>query len=316
MKRKILFFMKYKLSVILNAYNEEVDLPECIASLKKMSIKPFEILVVDNGSKDRTAELAKKAGAKVFTIKPRSRGLARDFGWKQAKGNIVAYLDSDMIVNKDWAKEILKKFDEGADGVIDRIHVWKPDNAYTKSLDAFYSFRIDNNYKPFLAWAYKTSVLTKVGGFKDVWLEDGELGKRVLKAGYKILLAEKAIRYHKGPPRTFWNTVKRNYFFGKHDAKSIYKNHPESLPRKRLGLFSLFWLSELVAIILGVWNLSFLLWLPTSFILLYLALFGKFLFINGAIGKVSIRNCILISLASLIRALIWPLGIIKGMLEK
>jgi glycosyltransferase involved in cell wall biosynthesis len=308
--------MKYKLSVILNAYNEEVDLPECIASLKKMSIKPFEILVVDNGSKDRTAEVAKKAGAKVFTIKPRSRGLARDFGWKQAKGNIVAYLDSDMIVNKDWAKEILKKFDEGADGVIDRIHVWKPDNFYTRSLDAFYSFRIDNNYKPFLAWAYKTNVLTKVGGFKDVWLEDGELGKRVLKAGYKILLAEKAIRYHKGPPRTFWSTIKRNYFFGKHDAKSIYKNHPESLPRKRLGLFGLFWLSELVAIILGIWNLSFLWWLPTSFILLYLVLFFKFLFGNGAIGKVSIWNCALISLASLIRALIWPLGIIKGMKEK
>ncbi len=307
--------MKYKLSVILNAYNEERDLPDCIESLKKMSVKPFEILVVDNGSTDKTAKVAKKAGAKVHTIKPRSRGLARDYGWRKARGDVVAYLDSDMVVNKDWAKEILKKFDEGADGVIDRIHVWKPDNAYTKSLDAFYSFRFENNYEPFLAWAYKKSVLEKVGGFKDVWLEDGELGKRVLKAGYKILLADKAIRYHKGPPRTFWSTVKRNYFFGKHDAKSIYKNHPESYPKKRMAFYYLFWLSEIVAVMGTLVNPLIGFWIPASFFLLYLVLIIKFLFINKAIGKVSFWNCLLIGLASWIRALIWPFGIIIGMIK-
>ncbi|MFA6269268.1 MAG: glycosyltransferase family 2 protein [archaeon] len=302
----------HNLSVILNAYNEEKDLPDCIASLKQQSVKPLEIIVIDNGSKDRTAFVAKRAGAKVFTITPRSRGLARDFGWRHAKGDIVAYLDSDMVVNKDWTKEILKKFDNGADGVIDRIHVYNPNNFYTQSLDAFYSFRIENNYEPFLAWAYKKELLKKVGGFKDTWIEDGELGKRFLKSGYKIVLADKAIRYHKGPPRTFSDTIKRNYFFGKNEAKSIYKSHPGTLPIKRIIAYSLFMLSELIAIVCAIINPITLLWIPLSLALLYLALLFKFVFIQKAFGKVSAQNCLLIGLASWIRAIIWPAGIIRG----
>ncbi len=304
--------MAWKISVILNAYNEEKDLPDCIKSLKNQSVKPFEIIVIDNGSKDKTVEVSKKAGAKVYTIKPRSRGLARDYGWRKAKGNIVAYLDSDMIINKDWVKEILKKFDEGADGVIDRIHVWKPNNAFTESLDAFYSFRIENNYEPFLAWAYKKDLLEKVGGFKDIWIEDGELGKRFLKAGYKIKLAEKAIRYHKGPPREFRNMLKRNYFFGKNEAIGIYKNHPEALPKIRIVTYSSFIISWILALFFALYSLWALVWLPLSILLLYIALLVKFLFLQKAIGKVSLKNCLFITLSSTIRALIWPAGIIRG----
>ena len=309
--------MKYTISVILNAYNEEKDLPECIASLKKQSVRPLEIIVVDNGSTDNTVKIAKKAGAKVFTIKPVSRGRARDFGWKHARGDIVAYLDSDMIVNKDWTKEILKKFDAGADGVIDRIRVWQPDNAFTKSLEAFYTFRIENNYEPFLAWAYKKELLKKIGGFKDIWIEDGELGKRFLKAGYTILLAEKAIRYHKGPPRSFKGMFKRNYFFGKNEAIGIYKNHPESLPTKRIIVYLGFMFAELAAIILGfTFNPLFFAWLPLSIIVMYLGLHVKFLFVQKAFGKVSFTDSFFITVSTVIRALVWPAGIIVGMLSK
>jgi glycosyltransferase involved in cell wall biosynthesis len=300
--------------MIVNAYNEEKNLPSCIASLKDQSVKLFEIIVVDNGSTDRTAEVAKKAGAKVFSIKPRSRGLARDYGLRKAKGDIIAYLDSDMEINRDWAKEILKKFDEGANFVVDRIHVWKPDNLYTKSLDIFYTFRIDNDYKPFTAWAYRKDLLKKIGGYGDVWLEDAELAQRIFKAGYKIVLADKAIRYHKGSPRTFYDTIKRNYFFGFHDAKSVYAKYPGTLPKKRLAAYLLFMGTEVAAIISSIafWNAAFLLWIPLSILLLYFALLTKFLFINKAFGKISFANCILIGFASLIRALIWPAGIMKG----
>jgi glycosyltransferase involved in cell wall biosynthesis len=304
--------MQYKLSAIINAHNEEIDILECIRSLKFQSTKPHEIIVIDNGSNDNTAKIARKAGAKVFTIKPRSRGLARDYGWRAAKGNIVAYLDADMIVNRDWVKEILKKFDEGANGVIDRIRVWNPNNLYTISLDAFYKFRVDYNYTPFLAWAYKKELLKKVGGFKDTWIEDGELGKRFLKAGYNIVLAEKAVRYHKGPPRSFYDTIRRNYFFGKNEALSIYKNHSEAFPRKRVLLYLIFIGLEVLSLIGAFINPITLILIPFSIAALYSALLLKFLFINGAIGKVSITNSLLISLSSLIRALIWPAGIIKG----
>jgi len=304
--------MKYKVSVIINAYNEAKDLSECIRSVKAQSMKPFEIIVVDNGSKDNTAMIAKNDGAVVYTIVPRSRGLARDYGWRKAKGNIVAYLDADMIVNKDWIKEIVKKFGEGADGVIDRIKVWKPNNIFTQVQDSFYSFRFENNYVPFLAWAFKKELLKKVGGFKDTWLEDGELGARFLKAGYRIILADKAIRYHKGPPRTYKDMLNRSYFFGVNGSKSIYKNHPEMLPKKSILFYILFIASEIASILGAVINPLTLLWIPLSLLLLYLLLLLKLLFINGAFGKMSLKTCICLTVASWTRALIWPAGVIKG----
>ncbi|MFA5357634.1 MAG: glycosyltransferase family 2 protein [archaeon] len=308
--------MEPSVSAVINAYNEEETISECVLSVKNQSVKPLEIIVVDDGSTDGTAEFAERAGAKVFRINHTGRGRARNIGWKKAKGKIVAYIDADMVVNRDWIKEILKKFDAGADAVIDRIHVWKPDNAYTKSLDAFYSFRIENDYVPFSAWAYKKDLLKKIGGFKNVSIEEGELGKRFLKAGYKIVLAEKAARYHKGPPRSFFSTVKRNYLTGKNEALGIYKNHSETFPKKTVAAYIAFISTEFVSIAAAFFNPLFLIWIPVSIALLYFALVVKFVFINKAIGKVSFANCFLIGLASLIRALVWPAGIIAGYLVK
>ena len=95
-----------KISVIIPAYNEEKYLPKTIASLSHLSRKPDEIVIVDGGSTDKTAQVARDAGAKVIIVPHRGIGFARQQGLKEATGDIVAYTDADTVVPDDWLVKI------------------------------------------------------------------------------------------------------------------------------------------------------------------------------------------------------------------
>lgn len=84
-------------SVVIPAYNREATLERCIQSALDQSHKPLEILVVDDGSKDRTAELAAGFGGVVRVIQQANAGApsARNHGVREARGEWIAFLDSD-----------------------------------------------------------------------------------------------------------------------------------------------------------------------------------------------------------------------------
>jgi len=101
-----------KVSVIIPCYNEQDSLPRCLEALTSQSIKPYEVIVVDNNSTDKTAELARSFGAKV--IKEKSQGViaARNSGMNAAKGDILARIDADTAVTADWVEELLRSFSD------------------------------------------------------------------------------------------------------------------------------------------------------------------------------------------------------------
>lgn len=94
------------ISVVIPAYNEEVLLPKTLGSLKKLDRMPDEVIVVDASSTDKTAEIARKYGAKVKTVKKLTIGYSREIGLEMATGDIVAYTDADTIHPKDWLTKI------------------------------------------------------------------------------------------------------------------------------------------------------------------------------------------------------------------
>ncbi len=87
---------KAKVSIIIPAKNEEKYLPRLLESIKKQTTQPYEIIVADAGSTDRTVEVAKKYGAKV--IKGGIPQVGRNNGAKQAKTDIIVFLDADVIL--------------------------------------------------------------------------------------------------------------------------------------------------------------------------------------------------------------------------
>lgn len=103
-----------KASIIIPAYNEEKDIGECLESLKRQSYKNMEIIVVDDGSTDRTKEIVKSFN-KVRLIKGEHKGagFSRNLGAKECKGKILVFVDADMTFGGDYVEKLIKPMLEG-----------------------------------------------------------------------------------------------------------------------------------------------------------------------------------------------------------
>src|SRR3989338_1882220 len=98
------------ISVVIPAFNEEKYLPACLEALKKQTFKNYELIVVDNNSTDKTAQIAKKFGARVVKEKKQGMIPARERGFREARAEIIARTDADTVVSPDWLEVIYVTF--------------------------------------------------------------------------------------------------------------------------------------------------------------------------------------------------------------
>jgi glycosyltransferase involved in cell wall biosynthesis len=109
-------------SVVIPAYREEQRLPRTLAGWRGfLERQPFdwELLVVDDGSPDRTAEIAQAAGARVLQLPVnQGKGAAVRTGMLDATGRWIGYVDADLNVSPEHLPAALQLLDEGADVVV------------------------------------------------------------------------------------------------------------------------------------------------------------------------------------------------------
>lgn len=107
------------LSIVIPAFNEERLIEQCLQSISTSlaaNYKPgftSEIIVVDNNSTDRTAELARQAGVKVVFEPINQIGRARNAGAAQAAGDWLLFIDADSLLNPGLLSDILRLIEEG-----------------------------------------------------------------------------------------------------------------------------------------------------------------------------------------------------------
>src|ERR1035437_1050948 len=103
-----------KISLIIPAYNEEKYIGECLDYVFKNSDnKFFEIIVIDNKSTDKTGEIARKyKNVKVIYEERKGLTRARQRGFEEAQGDILAYIDADTHMPKGWAQMIISEFEK------------------------------------------------------------------------------------------------------------------------------------------------------------------------------------------------------------
>jgi peptidoglycan/xylan/chitin deacetylase (PgdA/CDA1 family) len=107
------------ISVVIPALNEEKFLPDCLESLKNQDYEgEYEIIVVDNGSTDNTANIARDFGARVvFCLGRKSVSYVRQVGADAACGDIIAQADADTVYPRDWLTRIADHFSSHPDTV-------------------------------------------------------------------------------------------------------------------------------------------------------------------------------------------------------
>lgn len=180
------------ISVIVPAYNEEKFLGATINSLWKLQRRPDEILVVDGGSTDKTAQIAEKNGAKVITIEHRGIGYARQMGLQTATSDIVAFTDADTVVPGDWLNKIESVLSDKQNvGVFGTFRVpdgWWPYRIYVNYLQPVLNqinFWFGIPMAPGQNMAFRRDVGLRVGGFPIDYkiAEDIEMVRRLMTAG-------------------------------------------------------------------------------------------------------------------------------------
>lgn len=194
-----------RVSIVIRAKNEEQWIWRCLKAIQAQTLKPYEIIVVDNQSVDSTVELAFAFGAtKVLTIGEYSPGKALNLGTDAASGEIICFLSAHCIPkDKDWLEQLVAPLEDPLVAA-----------SYGRQLPLPFSNPIDKS--DLYAVFRNESRIQKLDGFmnnansairRSVWerirfdssvtnVEDRVWGKEVIGAGMYIAYCADACVFH------------------------------------------------------------------------------------------------------------------------
>lgn len=206
-----------EVSIIVPAYNEEVNAQRTVNFLLESDYPDFEIIFVDDGSKDQTYLRVKSAfqdnpRVKVFTKTNGGKASALNFGIGQATGEILVCIDADTILKSDAVSKMIPYFtDEHVGGVAGNVRVGNTVNLLTnwQSLEYTTSQNFDRrgfdnvdaiSVIPGAIGAFRKEAVEKCGGFAtDTLAEDCDLTFRLHREGYIIRTCNEAIALTEAP---------------------------------------------------------------------------------------------------------------------
>ena len=153
-------------SVVIPTYNEQGDIAECLKSLLEQSYKPLEIIIVDDGSRDKTREIIRSfKSVKLIEGQHKGPGFSRNLGAKQAKGDILVFVDADMTFDEDYIKTLTLPIREGKSiGTEERKQIASnTNNIWSKCWGAYAKETLPNRGQIFRA--IKKDIFLERGGF-------------------------------------------------------------------------------------------------------------------------------------------------------
>lgn len=227
-----------KISIIIPCYNEEKNITRCFESIQSIDYPKelIQVILVDNGSSDKSVEIANKYTKEILIKANCTVGALRNYGANIATGDIIAFLDADCEVDSNWIKSFLPYFNGRGEkvGVVGSVPlVPQTGNLIQK---AWFSQRetglnMNATYIGSANMIILRNLFESIGRFDDKLTsgEDFELCRRIINSGYHVIIDPRIICYHYGYPETIKSFIKREIWHGQGmiaDFKDPLKSKP------------------------------------------------------------------------------------------
>lgn len=247
-----------KVSVIVPAFNEEVNAIRTVDYLLKSTYPDFEIIFVDDGSKDNTFNIVNTAfennsKVKVLTKPNSGKAAALNFGIEYASGEVLVCIDADTILPADAISRMIPFFEDSRVGsVAGNVRVGNTLNMITnwQSIEYTTSQNFDRRaydavnavlVVPGAIGAFRKTAMQEIEGFTtDTLAEDCDLTLRMLRAGYKIRTCNDALALTEAPETlNMFMKQRSRWTFGMMQSFWKHRDLLFSFKKPNIGLMAL-----------------------------------------------------------------------------
>jgi len=217
-----------KISVVVCTYNGSHTIHNCFESLLKLDYPDFEVIVVNDGSTDKTEAIAREYGFRLISTENRGLSNARNTGLEAATGEIVAYIDDDAFPDQDWLKYLAATFLATDCAGVGGPNIPPPNdgkiadciaNAPGGPMHVLVSDK-EAEHIPGCNMSFRKDCLKAIEGFDPQYRaagDDVDLCWRIQECGWWLAFAPAAVVWHhrRDSVRTYW---KQQIGYGKAEA--------------------------------------------------------------------------------------------------
>jgi cellulose synthase/poly-beta-1,6-N-acetylglucosamine synthase-like glycosyltransferase len=280
-------FSLMNISVIVPAYQAAAVLPQCLSALQRQTIdrSQYEIIVVDDGSTDSTADIAEEAlrdfpARQVVRAEHSGPANARNLGAWTAQGELLLFTDADCEPVPDWIERFARAFANPSLSGAKGAYATRQRSLVARFVQQEYEERYDYTRRQTAidfvdthSAGYRREVFVENHGFDAVSfptasVEDQEFSFRLAERGYQLVFVPEALVYHQHNT-TLASYFRRKYRIGywkmvllkQHPGKAVRDSHTPQLVKAQIvllaaalgSLLGVFWKPLGMPIAIGLW---------------------------------------------------------------
>ena len=248
-----------RVAVLIPAYNEETVIVRTIRSVLNSDYKNLHVIVIDDGSQDRTAEVAMSAYAgeiaagrvRVLTKRNEGKAAALNYALDRMDEEIFVGIDADTLVAADAISKLIPHFQDPAIGAIagnakvgNRVNLWTrwqaleyitSQNFERRALDLFHVITV----VPGAIGAWRTAPVKAAGGYPvNTVAEDADLTMSLLEQGFKVDYEDRALAYTEAPINAR-GLMRQRFRWSFGTLQAVWKHRAAFVRNKAMGLFAL-----------------------------------------------------------------------------